>query len=221
MSTTDDDRSALGARIREARLARNKLLKDVAQPFGISIQSVSNWEGAHTRPDADKLAQLARLLGVSLDWLMDGRGVRDLVDGDTPIALAVRRKAVMESAGRATLVDEDGYESASRAVGPGSWRVSAWDDSNAPAIAQGSRLIVDPNPVPRLGDMVMVTLTSTGEPQIRRYEPGVRDGERVVTLRPLNPEWVAETYIGEPRAVEDFELHGVIVEVTRFRPLGF
>lgn len=44
--------------------------EDLAQQLNVSRQSVSKWEGAQSVPDLDKVLQLARLFGVSTDYLL-------------------------------------------------------------------------------------------------------------------------------------------------------
>jgi len=64
----------LGKRIRTARNSAGKTQKEVAKLFGIDRVNVTQWEGDTTRPDPDKLPRLAKFLGVSLDWLLEGKG---------------------------------------------------------------------------------------------------------------------------------------------------
>lgn len=44
--------------------------EELAQQLNVSRQSVSKWEGAQSVPDLDKVLQLARLFGVSTDYLL-------------------------------------------------------------------------------------------------------------------------------------------------------
>jgi transcriptional regulator with XRE-family HTH domain/SOS-response transcriptional repressor LexA len=71
--------TSLSRRLRDAREGRGLRLIDIADAFGISTKAVSQWERDETtvkrkpaRPDIDKLPKLARILGVSLTWLMTG-----------------------------------------------------------------------------------------------------------------------------------------------------
>lgn len=61
-------------RVRHARKAKGLTQQDVADHFGIARVSVTQWEGGTSRPDPDKLADLADLFAVSLDWLLNERG---------------------------------------------------------------------------------------------------------------------------------------------------
>ncbi len=60
----------LGARIRSQREKRGLKQQDVANALSISPQAVSKWERGENAPDIAVVAPLARLLGVSADWLL-------------------------------------------------------------------------------------------------------------------------------------------------------
>lgn len=61
----------LGHRIRCQREKRGLRQNDIANALQISPQAVSKWERGENAPDIALLVPLARLLGVSLDWLLD------------------------------------------------------------------------------------------------------------------------------------------------------
>lgn len=63
----------LGTRIKEKRKARGLTQKHVADHFGITGVSVSEWERDLSRPDSAKLDDLARLLRTTVDYLLSGR----------------------------------------------------------------------------------------------------------------------------------------------------
>ena len=54
---------------------------ELANQLGVSRQAVSRWESGDTTPSVDKLKTLARIYGVSLDWLCS-----DTADGEPPEA---------------------------------------------------------------------------------------------------------------------------------------
>lgn len=47
--------------------------REVAEKLNVSFQAVSLWERGETTPDIDKLADIATLYRVSLDWLLTGK----------------------------------------------------------------------------------------------------------------------------------------------------
>lgn len=60
----------LGNRIRERRKKLDLKQDDIARALQISPQAVSKWERGENAPDLAILGPLARLLGVSVDWLL-------------------------------------------------------------------------------------------------------------------------------------------------------
>lgn len=68
----------LGARIRLQREKRGLKQNDVAHALQISPQAVSKWERGENSPDIILLVPLAKLLGVSVDWLLGSYAIRDL-----------------------------------------------------------------------------------------------------------------------------------------------
>ena len=59
----------LNERIREARKKCGLSQIDLADAMEVSRQTVSKWETGESAPEINKLPQLAKVLGVSLDWL--------------------------------------------------------------------------------------------------------------------------------------------------------
>lgn len=70
------DLRALGNRIRSLREKRRLKQSDVAHALQISPQAVSKWERGENAPDLAVLLDLAKVLGVTTDWLL-GRGEPD------------------------------------------------------------------------------------------------------------------------------------------------
>lgn len=56
-----------------ARKEKGLTQRDVAEKLNVSFQAVSLWERGETTPDIDKLADIASVLSVSLDWLLTGK----------------------------------------------------------------------------------------------------------------------------------------------------
>lgn len=57
-------------KIQTARKRAGLSQVDLADAMGVSRQSVSKWETGESNPEIGKLAQLARILNVSADWLL-------------------------------------------------------------------------------------------------------------------------------------------------------
>jgi transcriptional regulator with XRE-family HTH domain len=66
------DLGKLGSRIKQMREKRRLRQADVAAALRLSAQAVSKWERGENAPDIAVLVQLARLLGVSVEWILSG-----------------------------------------------------------------------------------------------------------------------------------------------------
>jgi transcriptional regulator with XRE-family HTH domain len=62
--------TAIGERIRGQREKRRLTQAEVANALQLTAQAVSKWERGENAPDLLTLVNLARLLGVSTDWLL-------------------------------------------------------------------------------------------------------------------------------------------------------
>ncbi|HFH9916809.1 TPA: helix-turn-helix domain-containing protein [Streptococcus suis] len=63
----------LAQQIRVLRTTNNLSQDELAENLYISRQAVSKWENGEATPDIDKLVQLAKIFGVSLDYLVLGK----------------------------------------------------------------------------------------------------------------------------------------------------
>lgn len=64
----------IGERIKEKRKATKLTQAEVADYFGISSVSVSEWERGLSKPEPDKLPALARLLKTTVIYILEGAG---------------------------------------------------------------------------------------------------------------------------------------------------
>lgn len=76
--------NTLGQRIKYARLQTGLTQLAIADHFGIKRVSVTQWEGDITSPDHEKLSDLAALLKVDMNWLIEGKGRAPQPDLTTP-----------------------------------------------------------------------------------------------------------------------------------------
>lgn len=60
-------------RLGEVRKQKNLTQREVAERLDVSFQAVSLWERGETAPDIEKLADIASLYQVSVDWLLTGK----------------------------------------------------------------------------------------------------------------------------------------------------
>ncbi|MBR2431582.1 MAG: helix-turn-helix transcriptional regulator, partial [Clostridia bacterium] len=61
-------------RLYQYRKSNNLSQEELAERIGVSRQAVSKWERAEASPDTDNLIMLAKIYGVTLDELLNGKG---------------------------------------------------------------------------------------------------------------------------------------------------
>lgn len=64
----------VGGRISLARDTIGLSVEEVSAIAGVTAETWSNWENDRAEPRANRLDMLARILRVSIGWLLDGRG---------------------------------------------------------------------------------------------------------------------------------------------------
>lgn len=95
-----------GTRIAQVRKKQGLTQEQLAEQLEVTRQSVSRWESDAAYPETDKLVRLARLFGVSCDYLLQGAGE---APGGTPPSPVTR--LLRQAAGRRvqlSFFDEDG-----------------------------------------------------------------------------------------------------------------
>lgn len=71
-------------RLKECRINAGYSQKFVAASLKIAAPSVSNWESGKTFPSSENLIELAKLYGVSIDYLMGSEVAGDMNVAHTP-----------------------------------------------------------------------------------------------------------------------------------------
>ena len=61
----------MGEKMQKLRKQKNWSQETLAEKLGVSRQAVSLWERGESMPEIDKLIPLARLFGVTADYLLD------------------------------------------------------------------------------------------------------------------------------------------------------
>jgi transcriptional regulator with XRE-family HTH domain len=89
MTTTDERRALIAARVREARKMAGLSQGQVARSLDMHRPSVSEIEAGNRRVSADELSKLAELFDVSIAWLT-GEGSDRLDPHDAKLELAAR-----------------------------------------------------------------------------------------------------------------------------------
>lgn len=89
MTTTDERRALIAARVREARKMAGLSQGQVARSLDMHRPSISEIEAGNRRVSADELSKLAELFDVSIAWLT-GEGSDRLDPHDAKLELAAR-----------------------------------------------------------------------------------------------------------------------------------
>ncbi len=79
-----DDGDTLGGRIVRARDALGLSTAQLARRLGVKTATLAEWENDRSEPRANRLCNLAGILGVSTMWLLVGRG--EAPTEDEPLA---------------------------------------------------------------------------------------------------------------------------------------
>lgn len=196
---------------------------------GVSRVAVSQWERGESSPSGRYLNDLAAALGVSVNWLLTGKGhasesspafesnVEPAVipqGSRVPILSYVQAGHWREMCEQASAFDGNvEYVTAGVDVGPCGFGLWLRGNSMAPQFNEGDLVIVDPDEQPRPGDFV-VAKNGSDEATFKKYRPrGIdENGQEVFELVPLNDDY--------PPMYSDrqhIEIVGVMVEHRIFR----
>lgn len=172
---------------------------------GVSRVAVSQWERDETTPSGRYLNDLAAALGVSVEWLLTGKG-----DVSTPAPAFVvnvepavipqgRRVPILsyvqagqwrEMCEQATAFDGNlEYVSAGVDIGPCGFGLWVRGDSMTPEFKEGDLVIIDPDEAPRPGDYVVAT-NGSNEATFKKYRARgeYENGQPRFELVPLNED---------------------------------
>ncbi|MGJ7042924.1 transcriptional regulator with XRE-family HTH domain [Shinella sp. BE166] len=64
----------IGGRISLARDAMGMTVEQISSVVGVTTETWTNWENDRSEPRANRLDMLARILQISIAWLIDGQG---------------------------------------------------------------------------------------------------------------------------------------------------
>ena len=73
---------SFGNNLRTARKEKGITQEQLADMLSVSRQAVSKWESENGYPETEKLLAMSKLLGVSLDYLMDNRPATGAEEAD-------------------------------------------------------------------------------------------------------------------------------------------
>lgn len=73
-AAVDTPHDTIGGRISLARDAVGLTVEQISAVAGVTVETWTNWENDRAEPRANRLDMLARILQVSISWLLDGQG---------------------------------------------------------------------------------------------------------------------------------------------------
>lgn len=85
-------KDTLGGRIEQARIARGYSITQLAQRLAITTATLKKWEADKSDPRANKLFMLTGVLGVELQWLLEGGKGGPKLSSTTPSMGLVTQK---------------------------------------------------------------------------------------------------------------------------------
>jgi len=162
----------LWERIREARKIAGISQSDLAAHFGLSRVAVGLWETANakdrTTPSTEQLRTVAKVLGVTLTWLIEGGDPSRVSLSDATIRddrrTGVRRVRIEGTVG----MDENGFweTGSSESEGtpyptddPDAYAIRVMNQRFQPVMASGQCILVSPRAEVKPGRPAVVTLT--------------------------------------------------------------
>jgi transcriptional regulator with XRE-family HTH domain len=83
LSIKTDDFDTLGGRLSRAREAKNASLAQISELVGVEAKTLKAWESDRTVPRSNRLTMLAGALGISVSWLLYGRGASPMEESDS------------------------------------------------------------------------------------------------------------------------------------------
>lgn len=204
----------IGKRIRQARKLKGLTQQAIADFFGISRVSVTQWEGDTTVPESDKFPGLAELLGGDADWYLSGKGggpvsdyllkspltnnppekpnavVKEKISSSGPM-IPVYGSAVGGVDGEFVLNGSILYEvMAPPSLSPisGAYAVQVSGDSMEPRYFDGEVVFVDPTRRVTRGDFVVAQIiVDESETRLAYIKRFVRHNAEELVLEQYNP----------------------------------
>jgi len=185
---SDGVQTTLGASIKRARLAQGLTQEQLAKRLGVSRPTITMWESGATTPNARKLEELARAIGLTESELF-GEPAPNIRSGPNtnrwvPEVSWVQAGAWTEVA-EVTDVSEAVHWPCPVACSPRTFCLRVEGDSMAPAYPPGSLIYVDPEVPPEPGKRVVAMCDSWEKATFKQL---VVDGDSRY-LKAMNPDW--------------------------------
>lgn len=178
---------AFGKNLQRVRKNAQLRQEDVATKFKVTVQAVSGWERGASRPDIEKLAELAELYGVELNVLLgtDRAFAGRHTNAEIPVISHVQ-------AGNWTPISDptmpghaDRYIGCDSPAGVNAFALEITGTSMLPRFSPGDVVVIDPDVEWQPGDFVVAKLDDQDEATFKEYRLRSRK-PLVIELRALN-----------------------------------
>lgn len=202
----------LAARFKGRRLELGLTQVEVANAAKVSQQSIESIESGRTRKPRNIL-DLAKALGCSPDWLLNGRNIMPLAEISTrrvPVLSYVQAGNLTEEKGITDMEGELEYVLADSTVHESCFALRIDGDSMQPEFIEGDIVIIDPELSPQPGEFI-VAQNENHAATFKKYRPA---GTNVSAfeLVPLNPDYPIISSLNSK-----LRLIGVMVEHRIYR----
>ncbi|MEX1139840.1 MAG: XRE family transcriptional regulator [Bacteroidota bacterium] len=197
-------KQTIAQRIRQARLSKDFDQARLAAKLDVATRTLQRWEKGEQVPDGNYLMRLAKIMGVSPEWLLTGSGSmysQETSEKILPLPTNRYKKVDLISlpllssvpGGAPSLMFHPDYVEKYITVDSvhdkAAFALEVKGNSMAPKIEDGDIIVVSPKLESRSGDICVVRVSD--EDTVKR----IKVDEHLVYLIPLNPEF-------EPMAVK-------------------
>lgn len=213
----------LHERIQQKLNEKNLKQADIARATGKSTAAVTKWLRGENIPKADALKDISRLLGVSDEWLLTGKGKEVAFDNNVSLLekieitgqpvpviswVAAGSFTSVETVIRDTEVDE--WLPPNKDCGKNGYGLKVTGMSMSPFFLPDDRIYVNPDVQTfdlQTGDLVIVACCGETEATFKKL---IIEGDNKY-LQPLNPDWPEQII----KLSEDCRLVGKVVGLYR------
>jgi SOS-response transcriptional repressor LexA len=191
-------KQTIAQRIRQARIRKDFDQSRLAARLDVATRTVQRWEKGEQVPDSNYLMRLARIMGVSPQWLLTGDGSMVSPDASEKILpLPTQRYKKVDLISLPLLSSVPGgapslmfhpeyvekYITVDSVNDSGAFALEVKGNSMAPRIEDSDIIVVSPKLEARSGDICVVRVSD--EDTVKR----VKIDDQTVYLIPLNPEY--------------------------------
>lgn len=216
---------SLATRIREALAYSGKSQARIAEETGLSPGAVTQWLNGQTKSlKAETAAALERATGCRANWLVTGRGIKEVQAksnvGAAPFTQPTMVPLISFVQAGAWTDAEDPYPMGGAeewlatdcTTSRNAFALEIRGDSMLPNFEPGDRIIIDPTIAPQPGDYV-VAKNGDGVTFKKYRLRGVRDnGEPLFELVPLNDDYATMRSDETP-----IQVIGTMIELRKYR----